>query len=76
MARILESEDDLSRFNLERGWHWFARRYADGRWSPNWHTTRDAARRGLRGVSAELWGYDEKTKRWVKDSWKPAGRYV
>ena len=73
-VRVLENEDDLALWNLELGWHWFARKYPDGRYSKPWHTTRNAARRGMFSAPAwsELWGYDEKTKRWVQDRFSSA----
>lgn len=68
-VRVLEDETDTALWNLEAGWHWFARRYPNGQYSKPWHTTRAAARRGMLSAPAwsELWGYDEKTKRWVQD---------
>jgi hypothetical protein len=76
-VRVLDTPEDVSRFNLETGWHYFARRYPTGQWSPSWWTTRDAARRGLSSAgSAELWGYDSKSKRWVRDAPFRAGRFV
>ncbi len=76
-VRVLESAEDVSRANLETGWHWFARQYSDGRFSPSWWTTRDAARRGLQSARAALWGWDEAARRWVAlPSYGNAGRYL
>jgi hypothetical protein len=76
-VRVLDTPDDVSRFNLESGWHYFARRDANGQWSQPWWTTRDAARRGLASTSrTELWGYDSKGRRWVRDAPFRAGRVV
>ena len=68
-VRVLENLDDHSHMNLETGWHWFARKYSNGTYSKPWHTTRQAARRGMFSAPAwsELWGYDEQNKRWVQD---------
>lgn len=68
-VRVIEDLDDESHWNLEHGWHWFARKYSNGKYSKPWHTTRDAARKGMRAAPpwSELWGYDEKNKRWVQD---------
>ena len=76
-VRVLETPEDTSRFRLETGWHWFSRQYPDGRFSPTWWTTRDAARRGLLSSSgAKLWGWDEVDRRWVTDSLLRAGRVI